>query len=482
MSVIPAGHIPGRKLVELLGSWYGQQRPTSRALSQGVKQLVLEGRLPPGTRLPAERDLADRLGVSRTLVARALERLREDGFAASRRGAGSWVKLPDGKLASAPQGGWYPAGAESEVIDLAQATPPAPPELAEAADRARLRLVEEIRGHGYLLQGHLPLRERIAEGYARRGLPTDPDQILVTNGALNAFTLVLHLMVAPGERVLVEHPTYPNSLEAIRGVNATPVAAPMVQDGWDLELIEATMHQASPRLAYLIPDFQNPTGTRMGAEDRARLATALRRTHTVAVIDETMLEVDLTDETPPPPVASFAEKNTITIGSASKAFWGGLRLGWIRASVELVQRMIAGRARVDLGSPVMEQLLLTELLADPEPGLRRRRAEWAAGRDALVAALGEHLPHWKFRIPDGGLALWCDVGAPVGSRFAVTAEQHGVRFATGSRFAVNGSLESWLRLPYTLPPASLREAVQRISRAACSAGAAPSIALEGPIT
>ena len=482
MSVTPAGHIPGRKLAELLGSWSGQQRPTSQALFQGVKQLVLEGRLPPGTRLPAERDLAERLGVSRTLVARSLERLREDGFAASRRGAGSWVTLPDGKLAHAPHGGWYPTASESEVIDLAQATPAAPPELAEATDRARLRLVEEICGHGYEPQGHLALRERIADRYAQRGLPTTPDQILVTNGAQHAFALVLHLMVSPGERVLVEHPTYPNSLEAIRGISGVPVAAPMAHDGWDLELLEATLNQASPRLAYLIPDFQNPTGIRMEAENRARSAAALRRAHTTAVIDETLVEVDLTGEAPPPPMASFAERNTITVGSASKAFWGGLRLGWIRASAELVQRMVVGRARIDLGSPVLEQLVLAELLADPEPGLRARRAEWAAGRDVLVAALGEHLPDWKFRIPQGGLSLWCDVGAPVGGRLAVLAEQHGVRLASGSRFAVNGSLESRLRLPYALPADQLREAVRRIARASCAVGPGSPAALDCPIT
>ncbi|QUH05340.1 PLP-dependent aminotransferase family protein [Saccharopolyspora erythraea] len=465
-----ASHITGRKLAELLGSWSADQRRSSQSLFQYVKQLVLDGRLPPGTRLPAERDLAETLGVSRTLVARTLERLRESGFAESRRGAGSWVTLPGGKCSPTPHGGWYPSASGNEIIDLAQATPTAPPEVAEAIDRARLRLVEEITGHGYHPQGHPVLRERIAERYRRRGLPTRPEQILVTNGAQHAFALVLRMLVAPGERVLVEHPTYPNSLEAIRGANASPVAVPMVPGGWDLELLEATLRQAAPRLAYLIPDFQNPTGALMGEADRSGLVAMLRRSHTTAVIDETLVEVDLTGSAPPPPVASFAERNVITVGSASKAFWGGLRLGWLRAPEDVVQRMVVGRAQLDLGCPVLEQLMLAELLADSEEILRRRREEWAARRDCLAAALGEQLPDWSFRVPDGGLSLWCDTGAPMGSRLVMAAAEHGVRLAPGSRFAVNGSQESRVRLPYALPEEHLVEAVRRLAKAVSARG------------
>ncbi|MDA3627451.1 PLP-dependent aminotransferase family protein [Saccharopolyspora sp. WRP15-2] len=474
-----SAQIHGRKLVDLLGSWHGADRPSSQLLAAAVRHLVLDGRLPPGTRLPAERELAESLGVSRTLVARTLDRLREDGFAASRRGAGSWIKLPDSDRDNEAHGGWFPPES-TEVLNLAQATPSAPPELCAAVDRARLRLTEQLPTHGYQPHGLPILRERLAERFTRRGLPTTPEQILITNGAQHGFALVLRMLVSPGERVLVEHPTYPNALEALRGLNAMPVAVPMVEDGWDLELLTANLRQTSPRLAYLIPDFHNPTGVRLDAEGRDRLARALARTCTNAVVDETLVDIDLTDEQPPPPMAALTDR-VITVGSASKSFWGGLRLGWIRASEDFVQRMVVGRAALDLGSPVLEQLVLAELLTDADEVLARRRAEVVERRNCLVDALREHLPSWRFRIPDGGLSMWCDVGAPVSSRLAVAAEQHGVRVAPGARFSVNGSLENWVRLPFTLPDDQLVEAIRRLAAASAAGHGGGPTGLTAPI-
>jgi DNA-binding transcriptional MocR family regulator len=465
----------------LLGQWTAGQRPSSTGLRYAIRQMVLDGRLPPGTRLPAERELADALGVSRTLVARACDGLREDGVMASRRGAGSWVALPDGQATPAPGGGWSPV-AEAEAINFAQATPAAPPALFAAFDSARSRLADHLT-QVCDLQGQLPLRELIAERFTARGLPTTQDQVLITSGAQHAFALTLRVLVAPGERVLVEHPTYPNALEAIRSRNMTPVAVPMIDGAWDAEAIEATLRQASPRLAYFIPDFQNPTGARMNAADRERIGNALRRTRTTAVVDETLVELDLSGREAPPPMAAFAEDQIVVVGSASKAYWTGLRLGWIRAPEEFVRRLVLGRAATDLGSPVFEQLVLAELLADPDAVLISRRREAIERRDALATALSEHCPQWSFGVPDGGLALWCDLGRPVSSRLVVAAGQHGVRLAAGAHFAVHGSLENYLRLPYTLPVDRLRDAVRKLARAAEQVGhSVDESAFNAPVT
>lgn len=458
--------ITGRTIARLLGNWYAD-RPSTRDLYEGVRRLVLEGTLNPGARLPAERELAEALGASRTLIASALARLRDDGFVVSHRGAGSWISVPGARAVSGPSGGWHPPDG-TELINMAQATPAALPAIMEAFERAAARLPVHGAEHGYQPHGLVELRERIAERYTRRGVPTTPGQVLVTNGAQHAFALVLRMLTSPGQRVLVEHPTYPNALEAIRAVNATPVPVAMGDGGWDVELFEATLAQSSPRLAYLIPDFQNPTGVLMPDSQRARIATALRRNRTVGVVDETLADIDLRQESAPSPLASFEDRYVVTIGSASKSFWGGLRLGWIRAPEEFVQRLIPGRAAVDLGSPVLEQLALADVLDDEERILAQRRSESTARRDHLVAALRERCPQWTFRVPDGGLSLWCDLGAPVAGRIAVAAEQHRVRIAAGPRFAVRGSLDRYLRLPYTLPESRLSEAVSRLAAAANS--------------
>jgi DNA-binding transcriptional MocR family regulator len=454
-------------LARLLGHWrrHGSRRG-SADLAAGIRLLVLDGRIASGTALPAERELASALGVSRTMVAAAWEQLRADGLVVSRRGAGSWTALPAGS-ARVPPGD--PSDSHG-MIDFARAVPAALPGIAAAVDAARPRLAAELTGHGYYEAGLPELRERIAARFTARGLPTTPDQVLVTNGSHHVLAMAMRMLAGPGDRVLIEQPTYPNAIDAIRAAHAIPVPVAMAEDGWDLDGIEVALRQAAPRLAYLIVDFQNPTGHRLDSANRERLATALRRGRTPAVIDETQVELDLhgDPDAGPPPLASFAPDWVIVAGSASKSHWGGLRLGWVRASAEIVNRLAVARRSLDLGSPVFEQLILAELLANPSPAAPARRAELRRQRDTLADALRTHCPEWTFRVPAGGLSLWCRLPGPMGTRIAVSAQNHGLWVVPASRFAAQGGLEGWLRLPFTLPPEQLTDGVRRLSLAAAS--------------
>jgi DNA-binding transcriptional MocR family regulator len=455
----------------MLGSWrQGGDRRGAADLAAAIELQVLDGQLPLGTRLPAERELAQTLKVSRTLIGSALDRLRTDGLVASRQGAGSWITAPGGRRVTP-----HPPG-RGELIDFARAAPPAVPGLMTAVDAARHALVERLGEHGYSDRGLAVLRERIAQRYTARGLPTRPGQVMITNGAHHAFVLALRMLAGPGDRVLVEQPTYPNALEAIRAAHA--VAVPVAVDpapgpgeaGWDIAGIEVALRQAAPRLAYLVVDFHNPTGLRLDAAGRARLGAALARARTPVVVDETLAELDLEGDPVdgPAPLAAFAGDWAITVGSSAKSHWGGLRIGWIRASEELLGRLASARFAVDLGSPLLEQLVLAELLAEPEAVLRRRREQSRVLRDTLVEALARYCPEWTYRLPGGGLALWCRLPEAMSTRLAVAAANHGVQLAPGSRFGVHGGLERWVRLPFSLPAQRLTEAVRRISAAAAS--------------
>jgi DNA-binding transcriptional MocR family regulator len=463
---MPGGRVSARRLAELLGAWRAPNgRRGATDLAGGVRLLAQEGRLPAGTRLPAERELAGALAVSRTLVTAAMDVLRIDGVIASRRGAGSWITAPDHVRAAEPAD-------NVGMIDLARASPEAVPAMADAVAAATHRLPVHLRTHGYQPHGLPELRDAIAARFRARGLATSADQIVVTTGAHHAFGLILRLGVHPGDRVLVEQPTYPNALDAIRASNAFAIGVAMTEDGWCLDGIEAALHQSAPTLAYFVPEFHNPTGHRLDDEGRARLGTLLRRTRTVAVADETLVELDLDGDPPagPAPLAGFAPDQVITIGSASKSHWGGLRIGWVRAPLDMVDRIVGVRATMDLGAPVFEQLVLAELLADPEPILRERRAELARRRDLLLAELAIHCPHWIVRRPAGGLVTWCELDEPVATRLAVAAEAQGLRLVPGSRFGVDGGWERWLRVPFTLPPATLADAVARLGRVARAVG------------
>ncbi|MGP9017754.1 MocR-like transcription factor YczR [Streptomyces sp. BR1] len=452
-----------RQLATLVAATAGT-RPGYRPLAQGVRTLLLDGRIPLHTRLPAERELATALGVSRATVTAAYDLLREGGYALSRRGAGTWTELPDGQrpanVASFADG--------SDLIDLAMAAPSAPEaEYAEALALAADELPSHLRTPGYHPLGLPRLRAAVAERYTRRGLPTLPDQILITTGAQQALSLVVALLGRPGDRVIVESPSYANGLDAVRhaGLRITPV--PVTDDGWDGELMECALRQTAPRLAYLIPDFHNPTGALMPTEQRTRLLRSARATGTWLLIDETMAEMAL-DVPAPAPFASLAHhgeaEQIVTVGSLSKTHWGGLRIGWVRAGSRLITELAGTRIHQDMASSVLDQLVAVNLLPGMDDVLVERLRRMREQRAALADALTVQFPEWRWQLPPGGLTLWVDLGRPIAGALAQAALAHGVLLQGGARFAADpGTHEHRLRIPYCLPPEMTREAVRRLA-------------------
>jgi DNA-binding transcriptional MocR family regulator len=341
----------------------------------------------------------------------------------------------------------------------------APVELVPAARAAAEDLPRFLGSAGYHPIGLMELRETVAAGYSGRGVPTSPEQILITSGTQQALDLVLRLSVPAGASVLVESPTYPNALAALSARRARISTHGLdAADGWDGEMLLGALRQTRPRLAYVIPEFHNPTGHLMPVELRERLAATAHAAGTELVVDESFVDLPLDGTPVPPPVALFdRHSRVVSIGGMSKAYWGGLRIGWVRASAPLVQRLAALRVGVDMASPVLEQLVAVHLLRDAETIVAARRAQLSFRRDALVAALGEHLPEWRFTVPAGGVTLWAELDGPISSALARAAEDVGVRLAPGPRFGLDGTLERFMRLPFTLAADDLTEAIRRIA-------------------
>jgi DNA-binding transcriptional MocR family regulator len=441
-------------------------RPAYRALADALRVAVADGRIAVGTRLPSERELTGALGLSRTTVSRAYEVLRDSGYLVSRRGSGSVTTLPSAARRRAA-GSLYPADPEEDVIDLTCAATRAPAGVVEAYERAVAELPGYLAGAGYLTLGVPALREVIAARYTERGLPTDPDDVVVTSGAVAGINVVVRALLGHGDRVLVENPGYPNTLDVLRGAGARLTALPMDPEGWDVDGVVRTVRSAGARAAVLVPDFQNPTGALMSDEDRARVAGAFRAAEAVPVVDETIAEVDLAGGPMPLPFAAHSPA-TVTVGSASKSHWGGLRTGWVRAPRRgAVGSLVESRASSDLGAPVLEQLVLLELMR-ASPGItEERREDLVASRDATATALSDDLPDVRFTVARGGLSLWCELPDGLDANtLAVAAEDEGLLLAAGPRFAVDGGLERWVRIPHVLAPAVMTEAVARLARAA----------------
>jgi DNA-binding transcriptional MocR family regulator len=459
--------LSGVRIARLLGDWRAPG-PAYAALAAALRMLVLDGRLPLRARLPAERQLAAALRVSRTTVTAAYEQLRAEGYLHSRQGSGSWTALPADRHRAPAAAPWAPADPlGAPLLDLAQATLPAPEGvLPQAVGVALEELPRYLPTHGYDPFGLVELRSAVADHYTERGLPTGADDILVTNGAQHAFGLILRLLIGPGDRVLVEHPTYPNALDMVRRLGGRLVPVGLDPDGWDLDTMRTTLGQTAPRVAYLIPDFHNPTGLCMDGGTREALADLARVTGTPLVIDETLASLWLSEAEPPAPVAAHDRAGmVVTVGSVSKTFWGGLRIGWIRAAPELRRRLATLRGTLDMGSPVLEQLVCARLLRDAEATLVPRRAALRQRRDVFVSALRRSLPTWQLNPPAGGLSLWAELDAPVSTALVMAAEARGVRLVAGPRFGVDGAFERFVRLPFTQPEAVLLDAAGRLAGA-----------------
>ncbi|MGW4929509.1 MocR-like transcription factor YczR [Agromyces sp. NPDC004153] len=463
--------LTARSLELLLGDWRG---PGSayEALAERIRLLIVDGRIAVDTRLPAERDLAERLGLSRTTVTAAYRHLREQGNLHSVRGSGSVARLTGAPAI-------LPAPPEAEYIDFSKAAPPALPWLPEIARQA----VEDLPAHlfdaGFDPIGTPALRQAIADRYTARGLATTPDQIMVTIGAQHAIALLSRALIGRGDRAVTEVPIYPHAYEALRAAGARLVPVPVSPHdlGDDIDdreetagLVQAIRH-SNPVMAYVIPDFQNPTGRTMSRVSRARVLDAAARQGTVVVADETTAELSIDRPGHFPPMA--ADGPAVLIGSVGKTVWGGLRVGWIRAERPLIRRLLAVRSPGDLGTPILEQLIVTRLMPRMDEILGMRREQLRAGRDRLEELVALHLPEWEVPHVDGGIVTWIGLGAPVSSQLALAARREGLIVAAGPRFGIDGAFERFLRLPVCYSPETTDAAVQALARAWRSLGHVP---------
>ncbi|WP_395245367.1 PLP-dependent aminotransferase family protein [Agromyces sp. MMS24-K17] len=464
--------LSARALDTLLGEWRGASDDTVYgALAERIRLLVIDGRIPVDTRLPAERDLAERLQVSRATVTAAYGRLREQGHLHSVRGSGSVARLPGAPAI-------LPAPLAGAHVDLSKAAPPALPWLADLARAAAEDLPRHLGDAGYDPVGLPELREAIAARYTARGLPTDPDQVMVTIGAQHAIALLSRAVVGRGDRAVIEAPTYPHAYEALRAAGARLVGAPAspadlgdVAAADDVEALVRTFGHANPSIAYLMPDFQNPTGRSLSAEARERVLDAAARQGTVVVADETTAELDIDRADTLLPMAAYGD--AVLVGSVGKTIWGGLRIGWIRAERPLLRKLLAVRPPGDLGTPILDQLIVARALERMDEVIAFRSAQLRTGRDHLESLLADALPDWHVPHVDGGIATWVGLGAPISSQLALAARTQGLIVAAGPRFGIDGAFERFLRLPFCSPVDVLDASVAALARAWRTLSGAP---------
>lgn len=424
--------LSARKLGILLADWR-TSGPAYTALADRIGLLIIDGRIAAHTRLPAERELAEALILSRTTVSSAYRELRERGYLRSVQGSGSVTQIPLRERASSPL-----AIPGSQRYDLTAACPAAWPGLRQLTERTLANTPEIFADRGYDVVGIPELRERIAARYTERGLPTTADQIMVTIGAQHAINLLSRFLLRRGDRALIESPSYPHAFDALNATGARLNTIPVRFEGWDADEIEALLKRVSPSAAYLIPDFHNPTGMSMPIETRRRVIRAAEREGTTLIIDETTAELpfDLARQSIPfaAAVPEGEADHVATIGSLSKTVWGGLRIGWVRSTPSTIRSLVASRPTHDLGTPTFDQHVALNAFDELNDIVQFRSQQINASFAALTTALERYIPEWTLFPAEGGVCTWANLGAPVSSALTLAAHANGVGLTAGPRF------------------------------------------------
>ena len=475
--------------------------PLRDHLASSLLAAVGSGDIALGTRLPAERRLADVLGVSRGTVVAALDQLVDRGVVERRPGSGSYVRAAPVTAAGPSTPGaldlvdfWMN---HETAIDLAISSPVEPPvELLESDPMSGESLLTSSVVHGYSAYGEPVMRAAAAERLSRQGVPASADDVVITCGAQQGLQLAVRALVRPGDRVFVDSPAYPGLLAILRQTGAVPIPVRCDAEGMVPRDLARAVDEYGPALVSTCSIGSNPTGATLTPRRRAELVDVIVEHDLVVLEDLTLADtvfdpsllvgdgvdsgVDVSQVAPP--LTADDRVRGVAVGSASKLFWGGLRVGWLRTNPSWLRTIAQSKALSDFGtSPVTQGVtagLLRQLHADPG-WHRRRRAELQERRDLVIALLHEQLPTWGVTAPTAGLSLWVRIPGVDGTQFAVAADRHGVHVMPGEQCGTDGAYADHIRLCFDRDPALLREAVNRLAMAHAEAGR---VATRSPLT
>jgi GntR family transcriptional regulator / MocR family aminotransferase len=431
-----------------------------------LRTAIRSGRLAGGARLPASRDLARDLGMSRGVVVEAYEQLVAEGFLVSRQGSGT--RVADVRPA-APAGDATPAS--TAPPDLAYDLRVGTPDLSAFPRRAWLAAVRQVmktaphQALGYGDPGGVPeLRAELAAYLRRvRAADADPEQLVLVGGVAQGLHLIIRTLARAGPIPLaVEDPHSVRTLALLEAAGAVRVPVPVDQEGIDVDALRRT----AARAVMVTPAHQYPTGVVLSPRRRAELVAW------AAEVDGLVLEDDYDaefryDRDPVGCLQALSPQRVVLLGSVSKSLAPGLRLGWLVAPPKLAEAVRAARATSDLGSPVIDQLALAQLIASGayDRQLRLLRRRYRARRDAMTDALARWLPGAVVHGVSAGIQLYVEL--PPGHDEAAVVEaaaERGVAVEGVAPLRIAGGGPPALVLGFArLPEHRLAEAVRLLA-------------------
>lgn len=466
------------------------EEPIYKQLIRQIQMQVESGNLPAGTRLPASRTLAKRIDISRISVVNAYAELRAEGFLSAHAGRGTFVSkdssaaaqtvasngvavdnnnLPDQSLRDLMRLARRPG-----VINFSHGAPP--PEFFPIAslrdainsvldrDGARALTYEVAEGYG-------PLRSSVRDYVSALGIQTRAHDILITGGAQQAIDLVIQALVAEGETIVTANPTYIGVIDIARTRRINVHGIPMDEDGIRLDCLEHYLMENSPKLIYVMPSFQNPTGQVMPLHRRRQLINLAVKYNVPILEDAIYHEFRFEGEALPPLKALDEDNVVIHVSAFTKMLLPGMRIGYLIANGSQFERLVRVKQAADISTSALNQraihLMMQRGILSRQ--LERNNKEFKRRRDAAIRAAEEHFPPGtRWCVPQGGLYLWAKLPTtgPTAAELFIAAVQNHVAFAIGNIFYLNGGGAYHMRLNYGLQsPELIEEGFCRLGRA-----------------
>ena len=367
--------------------------------------------------------------------------------------------------------------AHPEVISFAGGLP-APEvfpvrEFEAAAARVLSEHGPEALQYG-VTEGWPKLREMIARHMARYGILVNFENILITSGSQQALDLIGKVFINPGDRILVEEPTYLGALQAWSAYQAEFIGVPIDQNGMLPYPLESGL-RAGPKFIYALPNFQNPTGATLNMERRTELVRLADRSGVPLIEDDPYGQLRYEGAHLPPLVSIDASRrngklysgNVIYLSTFSKTLAPGLRLAWVVAPVEVIERLAQAKQGSDLHTSTFVQMVAYEVARAGflDRHVRHIRTVYRERRDAMLDALGRHFPAGiGWTKPQGGLFLWATLPPGIDASDVLKAAlEQKVAFVPGANFFSDGSGTGTMRLNYSnSTPERIEEGIRRL--------------------
>lgn len=452
------------RISRLIGSWRTSGGTVSQQLGLVLGGLIAARELPVGSLLPSERALAAALAVSRGTIVAAYGSLRDAGMLDSRHGSGHRIMASTTTSSAAHTRLVGEVPALPRDIDMTSGALPPSPVLTGMLTALRgADLASVATGLGYDASGLPALRWAVARYYTDLGLATHPDNILITSGAQQAVWLLANALIDAADAVVVEDPVYRGSLEAFHRRNARIVPVAVTPHGLNMEQLEKAL-KSRPKLLYLFPEAHNPTGRSLDDTSRRDLLDLLARYPTFLVEDGAQNELSTLAGTMPRPLAGRVNPELVaTIGTLSKLFWGGIRIGWIRAAPPVVKRLASFKAVNDLGCSMFEQHLAVGLLDTISEARAYRHQEVASHLEAAEDLIAERTGgRWRWSRPAGGTAMWIQMPGVDTVALCQEAQRHRLFLSAGPGYSARENFGDFIRLPFVRPPETMQFAINTI--------------------